>query len=117
MGQSRGSPRRLHGSALGTGIGSMTRPASEGGSADPYLVFKARQHHRLGVGLILSGIVLLVGSTVAGVLFQMNYGQATEWPGSVGVGLIGAAGFGMILAGAVFFVESRAFLRRLTVRR
>ena len=73
------------------------------------ILAKVRGHYRLGVWLLIAGLAILVACSVLGSLLGGSGGPSA---GGFLIYVIGSGGFALILAGAVFFVESRAFLRR-----
>ena len=87
----------------------MARPAPEAANPLEPILSKVRQHYRLGVALLLAGFAIDLWCFGWGLLTGGVSGQSL---GGFVIYLIEAAGFALILAGAVFFVESRAFLRR-----
>jgi peptidoglycan/LPS O-acetylase OafA/YrhL len=74
---------------------------------DP-LIARGRRDIRIGQTLLIAGLAILVVCIALGNLSQSS-GQ-----GSVGflTDVVGSGGFALMLAGAVFFHEGRAFLRR-----
>lgn len=67
------------------------------------------RHLRLGEGFLLTGFAIVIACVAAGLLMG---GAAGLGPSRFALELAGAAGLALMLAGAVFFKEARAFLRR-----
>jgi hypothetical protein len=86
----------------------MARLSPEATDQGEVILAKVRQHYRLGQVLLVVGLVVAVACSGLGFFLS----------GSTGLGagfliyVTGTAGFALLLAGAVLFVESRAFLRR-----
>jgi hypothetical protein len=78
------------------------------GHPDPILSKGKRDYH-LGQALLLAGFLTWVVCAAWGILLAGSSGQGPTW---FLIDVIGSGGFGLMLAGAVFFTESRAFLRR-----
>jgi hypothetical protein len=78
-------------------------------ATDERVISGAMREYRLGQTLIVAGGVIFVACLSLNLL-----GGSVTGSGSRGftVGLVGVAGFALVLAGLVFFRESRAFLRR-----
>jgi len=69
---------------------------------------RAVRNHRLGRALLVAGAVVFVACLVWGVLLGGSAGTGAE---GLAINLTGSGGFGLMLAGAIIFAESRAFLR------
>jgi hypothetical protein len=82
-----------------------------GEDRDPVERIRAKVLHeyRLGRLLLLTGLALLVGSVLLGAVLGPTTDSALATFSTLA---LGGTGFGCLLSGAVFFVESRAFLRR-----
>ncbi len=89
----------------------MARQAPEPSNQLEIILAKATGHYRLGVWLLVAGLVVLVACSGLNFLFGGSAGPSAE---GFAIYVVGSGGFALILAGAVFFVESRAFLRRNT---
>jgi hypothetical protein len=68
-----------------------------------------KRHYRLGQALLIAGFVIFVACIAWGFLLGGSSGQG---PVTFLIDVIGSGGFALMLAGAVFFTESRRFLRR-----
>jgi hypothetical protein len=75
--------------------------------ADP-VVARGRRDIRLGETLLIAGAAIFVACVAWGDL------GGSSGQGSAGfvIDVLGSGGFGLMLAGAVFFKEGRSFLRR-----
>jgi hypothetical protein len=73
------------------------------------MLYKVARDHRLGLILMLTGVVIMLATF--GSQFVPG---ATPGSGSTGflTTVFGTLGFALVLAGGVFFFETRAFLRQ-----
>jgi len=87
----------------------MERQPREGTDPLEPIRVKVRWHYHFGLALLLAGVVILAACFG---LERFLGGFASTISEGFLLYVIGSAGFALILAGAVFFQESRAFLRR-----
>ncbi len=74
-----------------------------------FVLARAEMHYRLGLALLLAGFLVVLGCSLWSLFF---HGSSATGLGTLLAYVIGSGGFALVLAGAVFFTESRAFLRR-----
>jgi hypothetical protein len=91
----------------GTPVRPMTLPAAATNEGLEPALSKVRRDFRLGLWLIVTGVAIDAGVIGLGFLVPV-LGEA----GGLAVNLVASAGFALILAGAVFRLESGRFLRR-----
>jgi len=87
----------------------MARETSTATGGPDYLLVEGMRHYRFGVAFLFAGVVMMIAALFSDYFLGMSSASGAE---TFVVYLVESAGFALFLAGAVFFVESRAFLRR-----
>jgi len=87
----------------------MAREAPRASERPDFLLTEGSRNYHLGVALLLAGVGVMIACFCSEYLLGFSGIAGNE---AFAVYLIGNGGFALFLAGAVFFVESRAFLRR-----